>query len=204
MNRLKKIPPEISVPEDIIRFSWKKKKIRIIVFCLIMVAVVLFLIFGRQYYEFWKPLNKILTLCATIVFVMIVTGVPLKLIDKSWWGTVEAVKINTYTDSEVKYRPLRENRFTSIRIILHVKTENSRNPVVVWQQPCRFLVPENYYKTGDTVCYIDGTDYVCRLPNKQGDTVKCVICGLENDRNNENCAVCGHGIIKMKKDKQDI
>ena len=204
MNRLKKIPPEISVPEDIFRFSRKKKKIRIIVFCLIMVAILLFLIFGRQYYEFWKPLNKILTLCATIVFVMIVTGVPLKLIDKSWWGTVEAVKINTYTDSEVKYRPLRENRFTSIRIILHVKTENSRNPVVVWQQPCRFLVPENYYKTGDTVCYVDGTDYVCILPNKQGYTVKCVICGLENDRNNENCAVCGHGILKMKKDKQDI
>ena len=204
MIKPKRIPPEIFVPEDIIRFSWKKKKIRIIVFCLIMVAILLFLIFGRKYYEFWKPLNKILTLCATVVFAMLVTGVPLKLIDKSWCGTVEEVKINTFTDSINKARPTWENLYITNRIVLHVKIADKKNSMVVWQQPYMYMIPEDYYKTGDTVCYVDGTDYVCRLPNKQGDTVKCVICGLENDRNNENCAVCGHGILKMKKDKQDI
>lgn len=191
----------VTVPESVAMYVRKRRTARIVICLVLLIGVAAFAIFGKAVYGSWKLLNIILTFAAAIVLILALTGVPVKLKDKSWFGTVTKVKVDTCVGFETKGCLKTSSSIfykTDTQIELTVATPSGTEKQTVWKQPCKFQAPEEKYREGDTVCLIDGTKYLYREPVRPNDRAICVVCGADNASADVKCALCGYELIKNR------
>ena len=139
------------------------------------------------------------TSCYVVVMLIpfIITGVPHKLIDSTYYGTVKKIDIVTTTDNDSSVKPTREH--LCLKNTIYLSIERSDGKLIykkVYSGKARLQQSINTYNEGDLVFHLYGTNTVVVLPDSKDGTVVCPICGDSNIIDNDTCRSCGHSLIK--------
>ena len=185
------------LPKDLTLFSVKTALKRI-------VPCVLMLILFSVALTFWGdvilPIKKEPVKTILYVIVMLVpfavTGVPYKMLDRTYTGTVQKVEITTTVDNAYHSKPTRESLYYKNTVYLHVMQENG---VVIRQKvsekDARAAQNLEAYKVGDKVFHLYGSTQTIVLPEEKDELVQCAICGEANYKDECHCKLCGHTLI---------
>ena len=199
------------IPKDLKRFSVKCVLKRVIPCILgeIVLGIILFLwgdrIFMTDITEF-KISCYIVVMC--IPFVL--TGVPFELFDRTFFGKVNKVKVESeLTSTGVSAVEMRGSKVT-FYAILQITDENGnifdrkvkldnldseRNKDIFGKKLSGNGVDVSF-KAGDGVFHLFGTNNLVVLPEASDTTVKCAVCGRINPVENNECSKCGHTLVK--------
>ena len=144
--------------------------------------------------------NKAFQASCYIVVMLIpfaITGVPHKLIDSTYYGTVKKVDIVTTTDNDSSVKPTREHLYLKNTIYLSVEQPNGK---LIYKKAysgkARLQQNINTYNEGDLVFHLYGTKTVVVLPDANDGSVHCSVCGSSNNIADDKCRDCGHSLIK--------
>ena len=186
-----------NLPKDLTLFSIKTALKRV-------VPCVLMLILFSVALTFWGdvilPIKKEPVKTILYVIVMLVpfavTGVPYKMLDRTYTGTVQKVEITTTVDNAYHSKPTRESLYYKNTVYFHVMQENG---VVIRQKvsekDARAAQNLEAYKVGDKVFHLYGSTQTIVLPEEKDELVQCAICGEANYKNECHCKLCGHTLI---------
>ena len=139
------------------------------------------------------------TSCYIIVMLIpfAITGVPHKLIDSTYYGTVKKVDIVTTTDNDSSVKPTREHLYLKNTIYLSIEQPDGK---LIYKKAysgkARLQQNINAYNEGDLVFHLYGTNTVVVLPDANDSSVHCSVCGSSNNIENDQCRDCGHSLIK--------
>lgn len=140
---------------------------------------------------------KVLFAIAVLSVPFILTGVPFKLFDKTYFGTVENVNVETTVDSDCKAKPTWETLYIKNIVNLTIRTTDGKTiDKKVYSAQAKGDQNCDMYKRGDRVFHLYGSKYTIILPTQADSHVKCAVCGAANEINNDKCRKCGHTIIK--------
>lgn len=191
----------LALPNDLKRFVRKSILKRVIpcVILFVLFATVLILwgnvIFNTKSNVSWRVFYYGLTL--SIPF--IITGVPLKLLDKTYEGTVKAIEISTDTviDDKSTRMIFREHWYSQNTISLVIeKGQGKTVRKQVYMGRSKLGAQLDAYEVGDKVFHLYGASDIVKLPKPTDTHVKCAVCGSVNSVESEKCRVCGHTLIK--------
>jgi hypothetical protein len=186
-----------TLPKDLKNFAIKSVLKRMIPCVLLLTTFVILLIFwGDVILPVEKEAVKIIVYTMVMIVPFAVTGVPFKLIDQTYSGTVQKVKIATTIDNEYHGRPTREYLYTKNTVFLHVEKENG---VVVRKKAsessAKLAQNLETYKVGDRVFHLYGSRQTVVLPTSSDKMVQCPVCGTNNDKTSSHCEDCGHSLV---------
>ena len=192
---------ERRVPRDIQQYVRRRVLRRVIPCAVLIVALVVsFLVFDETFFgDPDKPLRlqaQMLAYVLAFIVPMLITGVPFKLIDRSFEGKVE--KVHAYTTVEDPRRALhmRDTRYQRLNVRLTVRTSEG---VRIKRSVAKSKIVDKrileWYRMGDQVLHLYGTDYTIVLPTKEKGAVRCVICGKKNEYGAVRCCECGYSLI---------
>lgn len=185
----------IELPNDLRKYVLTRilKRIISLVLLLSVTGTVLYL-WGGRIFNMDNPGLRTLCYIVTLMIPFFVSGVPLKLTDRSYCGKVERAEIKTTTDSSSSAKPTRETLYTKYTVYLSVTQPDGKT---VRKKAYEGATdPQNFYKAGDTVFHLGGTNNVIVLPQASDDTVRCAVCGDTNSKISDACKSCGHTLIK--------
>lgn len=144
--------------------------------------------------------NKAFQASCYIVVMLIpfaITGVPHKLIDSTYYGTIKKVDIVTTTDNDSSVKPTREHLYLKNTIYLSIEQPNGK---LIYKKAysgkARLQQNINAYNEGDLVFHLYGTNTVVVLPDATDTKICCCICGDDNQLTDCTCRNCGHSLIK--------
>lgn len=195
------------IPKDIKLYIALRVILRVTI-CVILITIIIIAVSMNLDDILKKGVSYTILLYAVpIVIVLVVTGVPLKLIDSTWIGEVIDQKVNTIIQSKVSGANYKTgfdgfgSKMSEYRnvLTLTVKTD-SGNTVQI--KACETSDPELFnnmladFKVGAKILHIYGVKYA-QVIDEDGETVKCVICGEENEKNEKTCARCKHSLQIM-------
>lgn len=185
------------LPKDLKAFAIKAALKRLIPCALLLITFVVALTFwGDVILPVDKEIVKVIVYTMVMAVPFAVTGVPRKLIDKTYSGTVQKVEVTTTTDNKYHERPTRENLYTKNTIFLHVQQENG---IVIRKKVYEgnSNLPQNLdaYKIGDRVFHLYGSTQTVVLPSSADKAVQCPVCGMKNDKADGKCENCAHSLV---------
>lgn len=125
-----------------------------------------------------------------------VTGVPLKLLDKTYCGTVEDVKV---TDGVAFQYAVAKGgkRYSTIVTTLTVRTSDGESlRRTVTHTGGHAQLKGEGYRVGDRVFHLYGSPHTVVIPAKQSDIRRCAVCGETNGFEETCCRSCGHTLIR--------
>ncbi len=196
-----------SLPKSLRNKRTKQICIRIILF-LLLLALSLFTIqlFSRSFSES----NKAVAITLTVIFLIFpfaVTGVPFKLIDFTWCGTITAINVKEGRASHAAGGRGGIHRVNNL--VLTVVTESNRKikytalslaikdiysaPYV--QENGKIEYQEERFSVGDKVCKYYGFKYLFVLRQNDTDPKHCIVCGTVNLADRHRCLGCGSDLI---------
>ena len=204
----------IILPNDIEKYVHKKIAKRIIICALLLVLVapvVAFLCVRMEAAnEVQLRLRIAFYMFAVVILPFAVSGVPIKLIDRTWRGKVISIKL----DSSIAFHnegKMRNASYTKNTVFLWVQTYSGKLKKINVKEFGAKLnsgapVPnegkiEHHtedYSEGDTVYHFYGLPYYYVVKEKS-DYVDCVVCGTQNDSKRKDCLECGHTLLKLDK-----
>lgn len=195
----------------------KKRKMNIIIrvtSCCIIFALFLFAIimWGERIFPMpqYSPKSFVAVQIGCYVLFMtlpfLITGVPMKLIDSSWSGTVSNVDVEDSIGTFYR-APGRPSTYDRQDLILTIKKDNgkviTRSALSVGERyklnvSDRPPIPTvgkitdhlNDYKIGDRVHKYYGFKYLYVVPSEEEDKKRCIVCGLNNDKHRDKCLNC--------------
>ncbi|MBP3315149.1 MAG: hypothetical protein J6M03_04945 [Clostridia bacterium] len=189
------------LPEDIRKIvtrSVAKRVIPCIILEFIMLWYVIF--FGEMSFRMVGIEVRILIYIVLILLPFIITGVPLKLIDRSWKGEIVAINVDMGLDRSVYGRGVREVSYLVLKIkrddgkvIEHTMSVFSHSTAMKSNR-ARSEFAEDDYAVGDKVYHYYGIKRLLIIHKDKSR--ECVICGSNNPEKNDRCFYCGHSIIK--------
>ena len=197
----------ISLPTDIRRYIRKTILLRLLKF-LILAIVSSFLIYFLN--------DRIMEKCHILVYTGLLTGlgimpfwvseIPMKLLDRTWCGTIKAVDIKEETGTLTV--GTRVYPYTNHIFILTVETESgktfkakakeygyNRHQGVKVLREGNIQHHMNDYTEGDTVYHFYGLSELFVIGKNRPMNTNCVVCGSENPRNSTHCHHCGHTLL---------
>ena len=188
----------MTLPKDLKLFCLKRILKRVIP-CIILVAAfaTILALWGNVIF---KTDNKTFQTSCYIVSMFlpfVITGVPHKLIDSTYYGIVKKVDIVTTTASSSSIRPSTETLY--LKNTIYLKVERPDGKLVykkVYSGKARFQQNINTYNEGDLVFHLYGTNTVVVLPDTNDSSVHCSVCGTSNSIENNKCCDCGHSVVK--------
>ncbi len=186
------------LPADLQKFVRASVLKRIVVFAVLeAVLAVLLLLWGDLLFRMENPGIRIS--CYALIFLVPfwVSGVPFKLTDRSFRGTVLKVKVETTVDNASPAKPTVENLYQKNTVHLLIRRDDGKTILkkVYEGKADRQQHPETY-KEGDTVVHLYGTKQMVKVPEAADTHVCCAVCGNINSMENETCRKCGHTLIK--------
>lgn len=190
------------LPKDLRRFTYCAVLKRVIPFILLEVVLVLFLCaFGP---ELFHPLHIKVPkgfqyVCVVLVLSLpaLVTGVPFKLFDRTFYGTVEQVHVKTTVDNKYGFKPTREHLYTRNTVYLTVSSPGGKRfRRKALSEKAKFQRNQDAFTKGDKVFHLYGTSLTVVLPLASSTHTPCVVCGGMTERNMDHCHQCGHSLIK--------
>ena len=189
------------LPEDIRKIVTRSVAKRVIP-CVISELIVLWYVifFGEMSFKMVGIEVRILIYIVLILLPFIITGVPLKLIDRSWKGEIVAINVDMGLDRSVYGRGVREVSYLVLKIkrddgkiIEHTMSVFSHSNAMKSNR-ARSEFAEDDYAVGDKVYHYYGIDRLLII--HKDNSRECVICGSNNPEKNDRCFYCGHSIIK--------
>lgn len=189
------------LPDDIHRkvvSSIIKKVFPCIVFEIIIVLYIVF--WGEKSFKMVDLGVRVLIYVVLIIVPFVVTGVPLKLIDRSWKGEIVAINVNMGLVRSVNGRGVRDGSY----LVLKIKRDDGKiidHTLNVFtyanamkSNRARSEFAEDDYAVGDKVYHYYGIKRLLIIHKDKSR--ECVICGANNPEHNDRCFNCGHSIIK--------
>lgn len=196
MNTYKPILPE-DIQRKVVNSIIKK------VFpCIVLeIIIVLYIVFwGEKSFKMVDLGVRVLIYVVLIIVPFVVTGVPLKLIDRSWKGEIVAINVNMGLVRSVNGRGVRDGSY----LILKIKRDDGKiieHTLNVFtyanamkSNRARSEFAEDDYAVGDKVYHYYGIKRLLIIHKDKSR--ECVICGANNPEHNDRCFNCGHSIIK--------
>lgn len=200
--------------------SLRKKRIHSIlgrcIVCFLLLAIMIFVIimWGNRLFPISLQNQKGFKGLQITFYVFLlslpffISGVPLKLIDKSWQGTVTAIDVREGRDSYFlggRLWPYTNHNlvltiekndgtvFEYTAISLGVKANNCNNNY--YNSGGKIYHQADDFSVGDRVYKYYGFKYLYVIhPNAQ--VCNCIVCGAKNNNSEEKCWNCRGDIIK--------
>ncbi|MBE6714046.1 MAG: hypothetical protein E7575_02010 [Ruminococcaceae bacterium] len=119
-----------------------------------------------------------------------ISGIPMKLFDRSYVGTVLKIEIQ---NPEIKenYRDRRRSVSQFAQFMLIKDQRGKLHYTEIFDEGEIFEGRKKYYNAGDKVVHIYGTEYIRPLHPEQFQMPKvCVVCGHKNSHENADCQNC--------------
>ena len=198
------------LPNDIVKYINRKVARCVIIFVILESIAIGISILSWEYLA--TNTNIVFHICILFFLYIIpffASGLPFKLIDKSWSGVVTEVFIKeetgTYTSGGSRSFPYVKNV-----IYLQVQKDNGKEVRVAAREfgirsHAGFPVPNeggvtmhlDEYCVGDRVYHFYGLKHNYIVKNKS-EIIECVICGSHNPKERSDCLNCGYSLIKNK------
>ncbi len=192
----------MKLPNDIKKYCAQRALIRVAAFALLMaVGIVFITLFGDKVFvvndkEKYSGV-KILAYIAILAVPFVVSGVPHKLIDKSYCGTVKRTWTETASESVSIDGETTDKLYTKNSIYIQVEApDGSTFEKMVYKGPLGDRVNLDTYKEGDRVVHLYGRKHTTVLPRPSDTYCKCSICETVNEVSNDTCRACGRTLIK--------
>ena len=188
----------MKLSKDLKRYVMNRILKRVIPFVILVVVLnVVLVLWGNVIF---KTDNKIFQ-CSCYVLTMLlpfaVTGVPFKLIDRTYLGTIIKVDVATVLDSKSATKVTREMLYTKNIIFLTILLDNGKQiKTKVYEGEAKLEQYINTYKEGDRVFHLYGTKTTIVLPEDSDTHFQCSVCGASNDTSEKICRICSHTLIK--------
>ena len=195
------IEKAMKIPYDLKAYRTRKILVRVIP-CTILVAAfaTVLILWGEVIFDMEYKSFKDLCYVVVMLIPFIVTGVPHKLIDSTYYGTVKQIDIETTLDNSTPLTPVKCHLYWRNTIYLHIEKPNGK--IVrkkAYSGMARLQQHIQTYHEGDSVFHLYGTPNVIVLPGAADSHVHCAVCGDSNDSDRSVCRSCGHSLIKMQR-----
>ena len=189
------------LPEDIRKIVTRSVAKRVIP-CIILEFILLWYVifFGEMSFRMVGIEVRILIYILLILLPFIITGVPLKLIDRSWKGEIIGINVDMGLNRSVNGKGVREVSY----LVLKIKRDDGKivdHTVSVFSlgytmqsSRAKSEFAEDDYAVGDKVYHYYGIKRLLII--HKDNSRECVICGSNNPEKNDRCFYCGHSIIK--------
>ena len=187
----------MTLPKDL-QIHCRKRILKRVILCIILISVfaTILLLWGNIIFNTENKVLQISCYVIVMIFPFAITGVPHKLIDRTYYGTVKKVDIETTTDSEFA-RPMREYLYFKNTIYLTVEEPDGKLiHKKAFAGKARLQQNLNKYQEGDRVFHLYGTSTIIVLPGADSTSVHCAVCGESNNIADEVCRNCGHSLVK--------
>lgn len=188
----------MTLPKDLVLYKRKRILMHVIPCAALVCAfLAILLLFGKTIFN--TEIKEFRISCYIIVMLIpfAVTGVPRKLIDSTYYGTIKKVDIITSTDSSSRTKVTRECLYMKNTVYLLIETSSGKT---VYKKACSGKVQTgesiNKYREGDLVFHLYGTSTVIVLPDASDTAVQCAVCGDTNKTDECVCHSCGHSLVK--------
>ncbi len=186
------------LPKDLQQYC-RKRILKRVIPCIILISVfaTILILWGNVIFN--TDNKAFQTLCYIVVMLIpfVITGVPHKLIDSTYYGTVKKVDIVTTTDNDSSVKPTRENLYLKNTIYLSIeKPDGKLIYKKAYSGKVRLQQNINTYNEGDLVFHLYGTNTVVVLPDSNDSAVHCAVCGSSNNTGDDKCRDCNHSLIK--------
>lgn len=178
--------------------------------CVFLLSSVIFVLafFGDAIFPFDNVQHslKVTFYGIFVILPFIVTGIPIKLIDTAWVGTVIAIDVKETTGTYTiggKPWPYKKND-----LILTIEKTNGKiiqyNALSfgvkerAWQDPYVVGKMENHtdvFSIGDKVCKYYYYKYLYVIPTVKHTRKHCINCGHINDEQRSDCLSCGFPLL---------
>ena len=171
---------------------------RVISFVLLEILLgMILLFFGNTLFRTEVKVFQYSCYLLVVLVPFAITGVPFKLIDRSYCGRVEKVEIKTTYDNKTPLKPTLENTYTKNTIYLSIRcSDGNLIRKKAYEGPAKLQQHLDTYQVGDFVFHLYGSKYTVVLPNKKQSHVQCLICGCANDKTEDTCRNCGGLLLK--------
>lgn len=183
---------KITVPADIKKYVTKNTVKKITHWLLLTMFIGLLIAwFGERCFSRLNIGFKYTIYAALLVWPFFISKT-YKLFDRSWCGEIVDINSEYSTDSELSFKPTRENRFLKETVYFSLKTADGK---IVRKKALESRAnPHNiskYYKIGNRVLHIYGTNYI-QVKSENAEKTICVVCGTAAPADNKQCPTCGH------------
>ena len=195
----------MTLPKDL-RIYCRNRILKRVIPCIILISIfaTILALWGSVIFN---TDNKAFQTSCYIVVMLIpfaITGVPHKLFDSTYYGTVKKVDIVTTTDNDSSIKPTIEHLYLKNTVYLSIERPDGK---LIYKKAysgkARLQQNINAYNEGDVVFHLYGTNTVVVLPNATNTTIGCCICGDGNEITNQTCRSCGYSLIKAVKGTED-
>ena len=198
----------IQLPNDLQAYAQRKlwRQIGICAITEVFIFVFLLLLGDRIF----SALGVFLQTCIYVLlftFPILLTGLPWKLADRNWCGTVINVSIKTKTTYATEAQYLQNLVILTLKspkgeiLIKEVAAHNvqaSRNGIDLKNVGIKAEHYLGEYAVGDEVYHFRGFPYPLVIGPNYKDQTTCIVCGNETASNKSHCWSCGHSLIKPK------
>jgi len=188
----------VNLPEDLKKYERSQKLKPVFVFVLCEITAALFFVLTRNVMyqtEYIAKYNVIGHAFYTVIFTvpLFISGIFSALSDKTFYGTIEKVKISTTVDSMNSFKPSKETRYRKNTIYLYVKEDGGEvGKFRIYSGRAKEGQFLETYNNGDRVFHLYGSKYTVIIPKPSDTMSQCAVCGITTDINEEFCHKCGH------------
>ncbi len=184
------------LPKDLKAYIRRSVLKRVILCCLLLIAFGVMLFFlGERIFNMENEQVRILCYIVVMLIPLAVTGVPKKLIDRTYCGEVIDVRVKRTVDNESYVKPTIEHMYFKNTVYLDVRLDDGREITVkAFEGRDDDLNPYFYHK-GDRVFHLYGSKHTIILPSENANAVRCAVCGIKTFISEGKCADCGHTLI---------
>ena len=128
--------------------------------------------------------------------VLVWSKIPKRFIDRTFFGKITAVEVDSRRKSDAPEKPTLESFRTYHTVKITVEQPDGktvRREVASLRNAAVDTIDD--FKVGDEVFHLYGTEVTVVFP-KAGEKVICAVCGETNGSDDEKCRACGHTLIK--------
>ena len=186
------------LPADLKKYVRKRIMKRVIP-CgiLLIICGVVLLLWGNRIFDTDNLGFKYFCYFLVMLVPFLVTGVPIKLKDKTYFGTIDRVDIVTTYDLSSKVHAKLEMLYKKNTVYLNVILPDGKELYTkVYEGKANLQQHLSTYEKGDMVFHLYGTEYTVILPKDAETRVQCAICGSNNDKEQDVCRNCGYSLVR--------
>ena len=200
---------DIKLPKDISRYVRKKIIKRFLWLIVLSAAFAALNIYLWNEIENISIVTRVLLLVVSIILPFIISGVPVKMLDRSWRGEVISTEIKEETGVYM-HGGQYATPYTKHVIILNVKKDNgkickvrvaeygSKNRLRGEEVPNEGNIQHHMkdYLEGDLVYHFYGIPHNFVVSREIHRPTNCVMCGCRHPKTDDKCFNCGYKLIK--------
>ena len=189
------------LPIDLYRYS-KKIFLRRLALCfsLSMLFGALIILYGERIFRFGEESAPFVVICYDALVILVfffIVAVRFRLFDRTFWGTVSEVHIESVMDNRRPGKPSRENLY--IKNVIHLTIVLASGRTIkrkAFEGDAKLQQNLTKYEKGNKVFHLFGTNHIIVLPQKRDSYVECTVCQKMSPKDQKCCSECGHTLLK--------